>query len=85
MNYTIQISKQAEKKIERIPNPFYKKIKQAILSLSNNPRPHGYIKLQGREGYRIRVGDYRIIYDIDDTSISVFVITVMNRKDVYRK
>ena len=41
MNYAIQISKQAEKEIKRIPNPFYQKVKLAILALSTNPRPHG--------------------------------------------
>ncbi len=85
MSYQILVSRQAEKEMAKIPKPFYQKIKQAILSLSINPRPVGCKKLQGRDGYRVRIGDYRIVYDIDDKIITVQILTVMNRKDVYRK
>ncbi len=56
----------------------------AINGLRHNPRPHGYTKLKGSEGYRIRVGDYRIVYDIDDGAQIVTIRRAQNRKDVYR-
>jgi len=59
-------------------------IKNAIAGLGENPRPKGYKKLKGEEAYRIRVKDYRIIYEIDDTKITVIVIVVGHRKEVYR-
>ena len=64
MAYTLNFSKQALKELGEIHQPFYSNIRQAIFDLAENPRPHGYKKLKGRDGYRIRVGNYRIIYDI---------------------
>lgn len=62
--YEVKIERAVLKKLERIPEPDYSRIKQAILHLSVNPRPNGYKKLKGRPGYRVRQGDYRIIYEI---------------------
>jgi len=59
------------------------KIKSAIGKLSDNPRPHGYIKLKGEDAYRIRCGNYRIIYEIDDDLLSVTLVSVGHRKNVY--
>ncbi len=57
--------------------------KKAIHSLAENPRPNGYIKLKGKDAYRIRVGDYRIIYEIIDKILLVDVIDVGHRSDIY--
>ena len=62
----------------------YEKIKQAILRLSDNPRPSGCSKLIGREGWKIRVGNYRIIYEINDKAKEIIVLHVGHRRDVYR-
>jgi len=83
MIYTLNFSKVALKELGKINEPFYSNIKSAIVSLTQNPRPNGYKKLKGRTGYRIRVGNYRIIYDIFDTTLIVDVITIGHRKDVY--
>lgn len=83
MAYYITISKQAIKTLEKIDEPFYSKIKKAIYSLENNPRPAGCKKLKGRDGYRIRVAEYRIIYDIYDSKLVVTVIDIGHRKNVY--
>lgn len=64
--YIIVLSKKSEKQLDKLSNSDAKPIFEAISGLSKNPRPHGYIKLKGRDGYRIRVGSYRIIYDIHD-------------------
>jgi mRNA interferase RelE/StbE len=58
-------------------------LSETILDLAIDPRPHGCKKLKGREGYRIRKGDFRIIYDIFDKVLVVEVIAVGNRKDIY--
>ncbi|MDR1876207.1 MAG: type II toxin-antitoxin system RelE/ParE family toxin [Flavobacteriaceae bacterium] len=55
----------------------------AIAGLEENPHPVGYKKLKGRDGYRIRTGNYRIIYDIFDTELIVDIITLGHRKDIY--
>jgi len=58
-------------------------IKTAIASLADDPRPYGYKKLKGEDAYRIRVGDYRVIYEIDDGKIIVTVVSVGHRKAIY--
>ena len=82
--YTILISEFANRQIKKIDNQYRKQIKTAIASLAENPRPHGYIKLKDRAAYRIRTGDYRIIYEIHDKKIEVAVIDVGHRKDIYQ-
>ncbi|MBI3510642.1 MAG: type II toxin-antitoxin system RelE/ParE family toxin [Bacteroidetes bacterium] len=83
MGYEVIIRKQAVKQLEKISDPDYSKVKKTILSLSNNPRPSGYKKLKGRDGFRVRQGDYRIIYEILDHVLIVDVITIGHRKDIY--
>jgi len=83
MAYTVEIRKRAMKMLEKINDPYYSNIKDAIYSLADDPRPPGYIKLKGRDGYRIRVGDYRIIYEIFDHLLLVDVIDLGHRKDIY--
>lgn len=81
--YKVLIEKGVQKQLEKIPEPDYSKVKAAILGLSANPRPVGSKKLKGRDGYRIRQGDYRIIYDIQDDVLVVQVLAAGHRKDIY--
>ncbi len=83
MTYALNFSKQALKELENINDPFYTNIKDAIANLTTNPRPMGYKKLKGRDGYRIRIGSYRIIYNIFDTELVIDIITLGHRKDIY--
>ena len=83
MTYTIALKKRAIRALELINEPYYTKIKEAIYGLAYTPRPPGCIKLKGRDGYRIRVADYRIIYDIFDDLLLVEVIDLGHRKDIY--
>jgi mRNA interferase RelE/StbE len=83
MAYTITLKKRAVKALQDINEPYYSNIKKAIYALADNPRPQGYKKLKGRDGYRIRVADYRIIYDIFDITLLVDVIDLGHRKDIY--
>lgn len=81
--YELQYKKKAIKALAKINDPYYSAIIQAIDELAENPRPHGYKKLTGRSGYRIRVGTYRIIYDIFDTTLTVEIVNVGSRGDIY--
>ncbi len=83
MVYTLNFSRQAIKDLEKINEPFYSTIKYAIAALSQTPRPKGYKKLKNRNGYRIRIGNYRVIYDIFDTELIIDVIALGHRKDIY--
>ncbi|MBL0259895.1 MAG: type II toxin-antitoxin system RelE/ParE family toxin [Saprospiraceae bacterium] len=83
MPYSLDFSKQALKELEKINEPFYSNIKEAISKLTENPRPNGYKKLSGRDAYRIRIGDYRVIYDIFDTKLIIEIVTLGHRKDIY--
>jgi len=60
------------------------RVRAAIAALAENPRPQGCIKLTDRDGWRIRVGSYRVIYEISDGQLLVTVIRVGNRRDIYR-
>ena len=82
-DYTIVLSKRAQKQLDKLNDVNAAPILFAIGDLGKNPRPRGFIKLKGREGYRIRVGAYRIIYDIFDTELLVDVIELGHRKEIY--
>jgi mRNA interferase RelE/StbE len=84
MTYIVLIERYAQKQILKLDKKVIPMIKTAIASLSSDPRPHGYKKLKGEEAFRIRVGDYRIIYEIDNDKIIVTVVAVAHRKDIYR-
>ena len=81
--YKVTLKRSAIKALETILNPYYARIKEAIYALADEPRPKGCKKLKGRDGYRIRVADYRIIYHIFDEILLVDVIDVGHRKDIY--
>lgn len=85
-SYKVVISKSAQKEISKLPVKEILKIKETILGLADNPRPYGVKKLEGfDEFYRIRKGNYRIIYTIEDDILTVEVLKVGNRKDVYKR
>lgn len=81
--YKILISETAAKQINKLPHPVRNILLTSIESLATNPRPAGYKKLTGRNGYRIRKGDYRIIYEVHDGVLYIKIIAVGHRKDVY--
>ncbi len=85
MTYQIIIERAARKDIQKINQADQIQIIQAIKQLADEPRPSGCIKLKGRAAWRIRVGDYRVIYEIQDNLLIIAVITVGHRRDVYNK
>jgi mRNA interferase RelE/StbE len=85
VSYTVIIKKTAQKQILRLPKIYFEKVKRAIFSLESIPRPVGCIKLTGTDNiYRTRVGPYRIVYSVEDHILSVYVVDVDDRKDVYK-
>jgi mRNA interferase RelE/StbE len=82
--YNIEIKRSAVKEIRKLPSSEIKKILSAIKTLENDPRPHGCIKLTQEEKYRIRVGQYRILYSIEDEALVIYIVKIAHRKDVYK-
>ena len=83
--YEILLEKQAEKDLKKLPNDLFERIIPAIRNLNQNPRPVGCLKLKNSlQDYRIRVGDYRIIYEIDDKNQIVKVMKIRHRRESYR-
>lgn len=82
--YEVYLTKTASKQLDKLPDSIAVPLIELISGLAINPRPHGSKKLKGRLGYRIRKGDYRIIYDIYDERLVVEVIALGHRKDIYR-
>ncbi|HEX4139593.1 MAG TPA: type II toxin-antitoxin system RelE/ParE family toxin [Candidatus Methylacidiphilales bacterium] len=85
MSYQVEFKKSASKALDGIPVYDRQRILEAIVGLKTNPRPAGCKKLSGREGWRIRSQNYRVIYDIDDTAKRVLIQVIGNRRDVYRR
>ena len=82
--YRLEISHIAHKQIESLPLRLAQRINEAIAQLANKPRPDVAKKLMGIEGYRIRVGDYRILYRVNDESRLITVYRVKHRREAYR-
>ena len=82
--YTVVITKSVQKQLNKMPDQVASTLEDAMLALENNPRPFGYKKLKNRDAFRIREGDYRIIYEIKDKIITVIINSIGHRKDVYK-
>jgi mRNA interferase RelE/StbE len=83
--YKITIEKKALKFLSKLDFKPKKRISEVITSLAENPRPHGVKKLISRPGWRLRVSDYRLIYVIHDDILSVSVIDIDHRKNIYKR
>lgn len=84
MTYKVAILRRAQKELGALPGETYARVRDAIGGLGEQPRPLGCRKLMGRDGWRIRIGDYRVVYEIDDGGQVVTVLHVGHRRDVYR-
>jgi mRNA interferase RelE/StbE len=84
-DYSISLARSARKELEQLPGQITEKILVALEGLAGNPRPTGVKKLHGQKNlWRIRIGDYRVIYSIDDASRKVDVAIIRHRSEVYR-
>ncbi|MEW6715108.1 MAG: type II toxin-antitoxin system RelE/ParE family toxin [Nitrospirota bacterium] len=82
--YSVEIISKAEKEFLKLPESVRVKIRGQIMLLENNPRPFGCKKLRETEFYRLRSGDYRVVYSIDDAEKIIKVLSIAHRKDVYK-
>jgi len=82
--YEIYLRKSAARELARIPKRDLRRIVSRIRSLSANPRPPGSERLSGSERYRVRQGDYRIVYSIQDDERTVWVVKIGHRREIYR-
>jgi len=84
VKYEVRIVPAAEREMGKLPTPVHTRVSRRILSLEDNPRPRGAKKLSGQGEYRLRVGNYRVLYTIDDKGCMVTVFAVGHRREVYR-
>lgn len=84
MNYTVQILRRAQKQLGQVDSVDRERIIAAIARLVEDPRPPGCKRLSGRPAWRIRIGSYRVIYEIHDDQLLVLVVAIGNRGDVYK-
>ncbi len=82
--YKIKIKASAVKELNKIPKKYLQRITNKILGLADNPRPQNCEKLSGQERYRIRQGNYRVIYSIEDYILTIYVVKIGHRKDIYK-
>ena len=85
MPYSVQIAHPALREFQALPRQIQERIRPHIRSLADDPRPPGSRKLVAETDYRIRVGDYRVIYDVADAAAIVTVTAILHRKDAYRR
>jgi mRNA interferase RelE/StbE len=84
MGYAVYLKRSAEKELEELPPRTHDRIVAALVSLKDNPFPRNAKKLHGREGMRIRIGNYRVLYVVNETDRQIEVISVADRKNAYR-
>ncbi|HEX9962480.1 MAG TPA: type II toxin-antitoxin system RelE/ParE family toxin [Pyrinomonadaceae bacterium] len=83
MIYALLILRRAQKELANLDKIEYERVRDAITSLAENPRPPGCKKLIAREGWRIRIGNYRVIFEVDDIKREVTVMHIGHRRDIY--
>jgi mRNA interferase RelE/StbE len=83
--YEVRLHPAAARAFRRLQGPLRDRIAAAVDALSLNPRAEGAIKLAGRDDFRVRVGDYRIVYAVDDAERLVLIARIAHRREVYRR
>ena len=84
-DYEVRLVPAAAREFRRLYGPVRERVRVAVDALARDPRPIGCAKLAGRDDYRIRVGDYRIVYAVDDADCLVVVARIGHRREVYRR
>ena len=84
--YRIEITREAPRTLAKLDKPVRRRVQAAIDGLSEQPRPPGVLALQGlRRAYRLRVGDYRMIYTVDDGRLTILMVDLGHRREIYRE
>jgi mRNA interferase RelE/StbE len=84
MPYSVTFRSSAAKELRKLPVAARKQVSELIDALAHDPRPHGAKKMVGVDAWRIRIGDYRVVYSVMDQRLVVEIIKIGNRRDVYR-
>lgn len=85
MAYTVLLRPPAERELRAFLPPLRRRINETLLALEGDPRPPGVVKLSGHPNrWRVRVGDYRILYEIDDAAQQILILRIAHRREVYR-
>jgi mRNA interferase RelE/StbE len=86
MAYEVRLKPSAERALRKLPREIQRRIARRLDGLASDPRPPGCEKLAGADGlYRVRAGDYRVVYEVSDDVLAVLVVTIGHRSDVYRR
>ena len=83
--YEVELSEVAKRDLTKLEGRVQDRLRLAFKVLSRNPRPPKSVKLKGRSGYRVRVGDYRIIYEIFDKRVIILIVRIGHRREIYKK
>ena len=84
MAHSVEFKPHIRKEISAIPRQDRERIVKATIALADNPRPSGCKKLKSRDAYRIRVGDYRVVYEIRDNVLVILVVRIAHRREAYQ-
>jgi mRNA interferase RelE/StbE len=84
VSYTVQFRPRAAKQLKALPKGVRRTIAQVIDALAENPRPSGAVQLKGTDFMRVRVRDYRVVYEVRDDVLLVLVVRIGHRRDIYR-
>ena len=84
MSRSVWVLRRAQKELAHLPKDSYERVRDRIRALAEDPRPPGCLKLVGRAGWRLRVGNYRVVYEINDAEEKITVLHVGHRRDIYR-
>jgi len=84
--YALEITSSAQKELDSLDDPLFERIDRKILALADDPRPAGSKKLKGfKDSWRIRVGDWRVVYIVDDAAKLVTITRIAHRREVYER
>lgn len=83
--YRVDVQRSAERDLDRLSALLFDRVAARLAALAEDPRPPGSEKLTGLDAYRLRVGDHRIIYEVDDEARTVVITRIRHRREVYRK
>jgi len=85
MTYAVEFAKSAQRELKKLDKSTVRRVSAAIVKLGQNPRAGSVRPMVGSKSWRLRVGDYRVVYDILDDKLVVFIIRVRHRREVYRR
>jgi mRNA interferase RelE/StbE len=84
VSYRVELTPAAQRQIDKLPRSVQRQVIERIAALANEPRPAGCVRLSGEEVRRVRAGDYRVVYAIEDASLLVTIVKAAHRRDIYR-